>query len=109
MLVEGFGRCLPSERLSGPTVEHGRNGVDLLGSPTRDVGALGEVLAKQSVGVLVAAALPRTSGISKVDGYSSFDLESRVLRELFASIPGERSTELLWQRGHLGGNCIFHR
>ena len=50
MLVEGFGGSAPGEGLAGSVVEGVGDGLDLLGAPSREVGALGEVLAQESVG-----------------------------------------------------------
>jgi hypothetical protein len=67
MLVEGFGGCLPAEGFAGPVVEGESNGLDLIGLPSREVGALGEVLTKESVRVLVGAALPGAVRVGEVD------------------------------------------
>jgi len=67
VLVEGFGWCLPAEGLSGSAVDRVRDGFNLFGCPSREVGALGEVLAQQFVGIFVGAALPEAVGISEVD------------------------------------------
>ena len=64
MLVEGFGGGLPAEGLAGPAIDRGGDGFDLLGGPTRQVGSFGEVLAQQTVGVLVGAALRGGSSVS---------------------------------------------
>jgi hypothetical protein len=68
-----------------------------------------EVLAEQSVGVLVAAALPGTLGIAEVDLHAGFDGELDVFGHLFALVPGDRSAQLRGQRqdpfGHRGADC----
>ena len=65
VLVEGFGGGLVAERLAGAAVERGGDGLDLFCAPAGEVGALGEVLAQQPVGVLVAGALPGLCGSAK--------------------------------------------
>ncbi len=49
----------------------------------------GEVLAEESVGVLIGASLPRRLGIAEVDVDSGVDAELDVLGHLFALIPGQ--------------------
>ncbi len=105
----GFGGCLPTEGLAGSAVEHGCNCVNLFSVPAREISALGEVLAQESVGVLVAAALPRTARVGEVDRDAGLDFERCMLRELLASVPSQGSAELLWEGGHLGGERVLHR
>src|SRR5436189_3185570 len=58
-LVESFARSIPSQGFAWSPVETVGSGVEVgLGEPSQ-ADALGEVLAQQAVGVLVAAALPR--------------------------------------------------
>jgi hypothetical protein len=66
-LSKPFGRRVPPEGLEGPVVELGRNRGEALGVVRAQVRALGEVLAQQPVGVLVAAALPGARRIAEVD------------------------------------------
>lgn len=56
--VEFFGRGVPVEGLSGAGVEFVGDGVQVGLGVDGQVGAFGEVLAEQAVGVLVGAALP---------------------------------------------------
>ena len=53
------------------------------------VGAFGEVLAEEPVGVFVGASLPRGLGVTEVDVDSGVDTELGVLGHFFALIPGE--------------------
>lgn len=76
MLVKGLGGCSPAEDLSWSSVEGSSDGVDLLRVPAGQVGALGEVLAQEAVGVLVRAALPWAAGVGEVDGESVSTLNS---------------------------------
>ena len=58
--AEHLSRCLVAERLSRPLVQLSRHGVEPGLSVARDVDAFGQILPKQAVRILVAAALPRT-------------------------------------------------
>jgi hypothetical protein len=84
--VERFGRGPVAECLAGAAVERGGDGFDLLGAPSREVGALGEVLAQQPVGVLVAGALPRAVRVGEVDRDISVDLQLGVLGQFLAAV-----------------------
>ena len=54
------------------------------------VGALGQVLAQQAVGVLVAAALPRTMRVSEVHLHASAQGQRIVITHLLAQVVCER-------------------
>ena len=60
MVVEDFGEGAPAEGLAGSAVERGGDGLDVLGGPAGQVGALGEVLAQQA---LVFSFVPRCQGL----------------------------------------------
>jgi hypothetical protein len=66
-LVEYFGGRSPAERLSRAGVQGDSDGGEVIGTVPGQVGSSGEVLAQQSVGVLVGAALPRALWIAEVD------------------------------------------
>src|SRR3954451_7153052 len=108
-LVERFGRGLVAERLARPAVQRAGNGLDLLGVAPGEVGALGEVLAQQPVGVLVAGALPGAVRVGEVDRDPGLDLQLRVLSELAAAVPGQRTAQLFGHRGHLRRDRGAHR
>src|SRR5690242_17442980 len=65
--IEFLARGAVAEALSGTVVEFVLDGLEPGGVAGRQVGALGEVLAQQAVGVLVAAALPGGVGVGEVD------------------------------------------
>jgi hypothetical protein len=58
MVVECLGGSSPSKCLAGAGVEGGGDGVEFGAAVSAEVGALGDVLAQQAVGVFVGAALP---------------------------------------------------
>ncbi|NLH67652.1 MAG: hypothetical protein GX471_16015 [Candidatus Microthrix parvicella] len=76
MFVEGFGGGLPAEDLAGSVVEGVLDCEEFFKTPTGKVSSPGEVLAEQSVGVLVGGALPWRVRIGEED------LEAGVDREL---------------------------
>src|SRR5215470_729115 len=57
--------------------------------------------SQQAVGVLVAAALPRTAWIAEIDLHVGGDGEVLVVSHLLASIPGQGATQLLGQFAHV--------
>src|SRR6266545_4194518 len=75
VLVEGLGWGPPAERLAGPRVQRRGDGGEILGAVPGEVGALGEVLAQQPVGVLVAAALPWAAWLAEVDLQAGVDAQ----------------------------------
>ena len=74
-----------------------------------EVGALGEVLAQQAVGVLVGAALPGAVRVGEVDGEAGVDAQLGVLGHLGALVPGQRPAQLLGQRGDRRGDRVADR
>ena len=69
-----------------------------------EVGSFGHVLAQESVGVLVGAALPGRMRIAEVDLHTSIDFELGVCCQLFALVPGDRSHQRSRQRADCGGH-----
>jgi len=106
MLVEGLGRGLPTEGLTGSVVEGSRDGGEVVGGALAQGGALGEVLAQQTVGVLVGATLPGAVRVAEVDRQAGVDAQLGVLGQLRALIPGQRSAQLVGQRGDRSGDRI---
>ena len=106
MFVESFGGGLPVEGLAGSTVQGGGDGGEIVDGVSAEVGALWEVLAQQAVGVLVGAALPGAVRIAEVDVDVGVDAELSVLGHLGALVPGQRSAELLGQRGDRGRDRV---
>src|SRR3974390_2319890 len=74
-----------------------------------EIGAFWKILAQQSVGVLVGAALPWAVGIAEVDLDASIDLQACVLSHLSSLIPSQRPPQLLRQADDRSHNRIAHR
>ena len=94
MLVESFSGSPPAKRLAWASVQRKRDSVQGFTAMPMKIGAFGEVLAQEPVGVLVRSALPRAVRIAEVDRQPGIEMELRVLRHLGALVPGERSTKL---------------
>src|SRR5437667_9289604 len=60
-----------------------------------------EVLAEQTVGVLIAAALPWAVGVAEVDHHVRVRAEPYVVSHLFALVPGQRPARLGRKLGNL--------
>ena len=71
-----------------------------------EVGAFWEVLAEESVGVLVGASLPGAVRVAEVDLEAGVDAELSVLGHLGALVPGQRAPELVGQRGDGSGDFV---
>ena len=56
----------------------------------RQVRSLGEVLPEQAIGVLVGAPLPRTSRVAEINIDIGLQAKPSMIRELLATIPGQR-------------------
>ena len=103
--VWGF-RDLPLEGLAGAAVEAVGGGLKHVGAVDGEVGALGEVLAEQSVGVLVGASLPGRVGVAEVDGDTGLDAEAGVFGHLDALVPGDRAAQRVGQCRDRGGHLV---
>src|SRR6266581_1254894 len=56
---------------------------------TREICSSREILSQQAIGVLVAAALPRTAWIAEIDLHLGGHREALVVSHLLAAIPGQ--------------------
>src|SRR6266567_6988808 len=81
-----FCRGLPAECLAGAAVEGGGDGGQIARAVAAQVGALGEVLAQQPVGVLVAGPLPGAVRVAEVDLDARVDAQLRVAGHLRALV-----------------------
>jgi hypothetical protein len=106
VLVKRLGRCLPVKGLARPGVEGQRYRLESILAVSAQVGALREILAQQSVGVLICAPLPRAMRVTKIDGQACVDLQPWVLRHFRSLIPGQRSSELLRQAGDRAEDAV---
>jgi hypothetical protein len=77
--------------LSRAAIELGRDGIQGSLVELAQVGALGQVLAEQAVGVLVGAALPGAARVTELDLDTGVNRELQVLGHLLAVIPGQRA------------------
>jgi hypothetical protein len=69
----------------------------------------GEILAQQTVGVLVGPSLPGTVRIAEADVDSWVDQEPRVLSHHRSLIPGQRATEMLGEVTDCIGDRVANR
>jgi len=84
--VKSFCRRFEPQRLAGPFVELPCHLVQMSLRVYRQVGALGEVLSEQAIGVLVGAALPRTAWIAEVNINVRRQSELAMIREFLATV-----------------------
>src|SRR5690606_833664 len=82
--------CQISERLAGTAVERVLDHGQLRAADDAQIGALGQVLAEQAVGVLVAAALPGRVRVAEVDRDPRTRRELGVLGHLRTLVPRDR-------------------
>src|SRR6187200_421421 len=94
VLSEHLSGCLPREGLARPTVQRRRDGRELLGTVAGEVGASGEILAQQPVGVLVGGALPGAAWITEIDLQTAVEPKLDVLGHLDPLVPGQRPPKL---------------
>tara|TARA_R110002110_G_scaffold9321_5_gene45986 strand:+ start:3726 stop:3929 length:204 start_codon:yes stop_codon:yes gene_type:complete len=65
------------------------NGLELFGTMLAEIRARGEILAEQTVGVFVAAALLRVLRVGEVDRETGVDPKLRVLRHRGPLVRGQ--------------------
>ena len=97
MLVEGLRGGLVAEGFAGSAVECCGDSVEVVPCVSVEVGAVGEVLAEEAVGVVVGAALPWTLGVAEVDVEVGVCAELGMLCHFGALVPGLGAAELLGQ------------
>ena len=95
MFVEGFGGGLPIEGFAGSTVQCCGDSVQVASGVSAEIGAFGEVLSEETVGVLVGATLPGTLGVAEVDIEIGVYSELSVLGHLGSLVPGQGAAQLL--------------
>jgi hypothetical protein len=92
--VECLCRRLPVERFAWPCVQGVGDSAQLFSAMTAEISALGKVLAKQTVGIFIAAALPRALRVAEVDFEASVDPKLSVLCHLDALISGQGAAQM---------------
>ena len=102
-------RGLEAVAFAGSGVELGGDVVEHAGAVEGQVGALGQVLAQQAVGVLVGAALPGRVRVAEVDVQAGGLGDLDVVGHLPALVPGQGQPQLLGQGGHLRDQCFLDR
>ena len=70
------------------------HGTQLFGAMLAEIRALGELLAEQTVGVLVAAELPGALRVAELDIETGIDAELRVLGHLGTLVRSQRATQM---------------
>src|SRR5262249_18591914 len=88
-VVEGFGGGGVAGGAAGAGVELVGDGVEFCLGVGGQVGAFGQVVADQAVGVLVGAALPGGVGVGEVDRDAGGDGEGGVAGHFLAAVPGQ--------------------
>ena len=86
------------ETFSWARVQEMGDDIQLALRVARQVGALGQILAQQPIGVLVGTTLPRTVRIGKEHPDRELLYQARLLGHLFAPILGQGFAQ---QRGHV--------
>src|SRR6516225_9157497 len=67
----------------------------------REICSAWEILSQQTIGVLVAAALPRAAWIAEINLHVGGKREALVVGHLLAAIPSQGATQLRRQFAHL--------
>src|SRR5215475_1777884 len=67
----------------------------------REICSAWEILSQQTIGVLVAAALPRAAWIAEINLHVGGNREALVVGHLLAAIPSQGATQLRRQFAHL--------
>src|SRR5260370_41984271 len=103
----GCGVAHPREFLAWTAVRRSRDKAEVVGVVLAEVGAFGEVLAQQAVGVLVGAALPGAGRGAEIDLEAGGHLDLEGVPHLLARVPGQRLPDE--PRQLLGGSnaCLF--
>src|SRR5215208_7729412 len=92
--MQTLGWGFPAQRFAWSAVELLGDVFEVGRLVHREVGALGEVLTQQSVGVLVAAALPGAGRVAEVDRDVGGHAERAVGGHLRPLVPGQRAPQV---------------
>ena len=92
----------------GPPVEFIGHRIKLLLGVATEVRTLGEVLAQQPIGVLVATPLPRAVGVTEVHLHACVLGKSGVLGHLPAPVVGQALAHRAGNAIELVAECLQH-
>ena len=97
--VEGFWHkqfsgAAKVEAFSRSGIELPGNGIELGLRESSEIGSLGKILAKQAIGILIDAALPRAVRIGEIDRDASDFGKARMLRHLAPLVVGQGKASL---------------
>jgi len=95
--AEEAGGCGPVQCFPGPVVELPGDEIQFRRGVLVQVGAFGEVMTQEAVGVFIARTLPRAPRGAEVHGHVQRLGEVSVLGHLLALIPRQRSAKLWWE------------
>src|SRR5574337_329864 len=98
----------PAQRHPGSAIEFVSHGIELLLGINTQIGAFGEVLAQQPVGVLIAASLPGAVWVAEVDLHTGVFAEPGVLGHLAPSVVGQALAHGLGYCVELVGEFLQH-
>ena len=101
-----LGGGLEVEGFAGSGVEFVGDGVELGLGDGGEVRALGKILAQQTVGVFVAAALPGAVGIAEIDFHIGGQGKAGVAGQFGSPVPGQRGHDMARQALNLAGQGI---
>ena len=102
---QGISRGLEAKRFPWPCIEPKGDLIKVMLSVNGSVRAVREVLAQQTIGVLVAAALPGAFRITEVDADIRRDGELAMISQFRSPIPSQRRHHHLRQVLHPGDQC----
>ena len=98
--MDAFEGGLEVQTLSGSVVQRPDVGLQLLGCDLRQIGAFGQVLTQQAVGVLIGPAFPRVIGVGEVDRQAQPAFQFAGTSKLAAVVQGEAVAFLSRQPGN---------
>ena len=87
--IKSLRRCLKAQCLAGSLVQLPGHGIEFRLGVYRQVGAFGEILSQQAVGIFIRAPLPRALRIAEVHLDVGGQGESLMIGHLLAPVPGE--------------------
>ena len=94
---EELGWCSPAQSFPWPGVEQPRDVIQLFLGKHGQVGSLGQILAKQAVGVFHDAPLPGSMRMGEVNIDPGIGCESLVVSHLHSLVVGHGATHLTFE------------